>query len=95
MKLNPTPQHLAALQAVSDGCVVCHPAWSHHVPGWGWSTGGDVSLPWQTALSDLHHARLVDVDRSGRDHVNGDPVVVTAPGRQRLVEWAARTAVAS
>lgn len=96
MILRPTPDLLLALQAAADGLFVCHPPWSHHVPGWGWSGGGDVSLAVQHALQDLHHARLVWVDSSVRDHVHGDPVVVTAPGRVRLSEWQrAARAVAS
>jgi hypothetical protein len=76
-----TPHHSMALVAVRDGAVVCHPAWSHHVPGWGWSGGGDVSLPVQNALSDLHSGRLLTVDTTVRDHVDGDPVVLTEAGR--------------
>jgi hypothetical protein len=69
-----------ALQAVATGGVVCHPAGSHHVPGWGWAEGGDVTLTVQAALSDLHALKLLRVDTSGRFHVDGDPVVLSEAG---------------
>lgn len=92
MTLKPTNVLLVALRAVADEQVVCHPAWSHHVPGWGWAMGGDVALNLQHALSDLLHARLVEVVAASRFRVDGDPVVLTAPGRVRLAEWNARVA---
>lgn len=85
--LRPTNVLWDALQAVRDRQIVCHPPWSHHVPGWGWAGGGDITLPFQDALSDLHAAKLIEVDRSGRDHVDGDLVVVTAAGRDRVGAW--------
>lgn len=76
-----TPQHAMALRAIHDGAVVCHPAGSHHVPGWGWVEGGDMSLSVQAVVNDLHTLRLLAVDRSGRFHVDGDPVRLTGAGR--------------
>lgn len=76
-----TPQHVMALRAIQDGAVVCHPAWSHHTPGWGWAEGGDVSLNLQVVLTDLQSLRLLAVDTGGRWHVDGDPAVLTEAGR--------------
>lgn len=87
MNLKPTNALLMALQAAADGQFVCYPSWSPHVPGWGWECGGDVALHVQGSLSQLHHARLVDVNRSGRFHVDGDPVVLTVSGVERLAAW--------
>lgn len=75
-----TPLHTMALQAIRDEAVVCHPAWSHHTPGWGWAGGGDVTLTFQGALSELHALRLLRVDTTVRDHVDGDPVTLTGAG---------------
>lgn len=92
--LQMTPGRLVALRAVRDGAVVCHSAGAH-VPGWGWSVGGDVTVTVQESLSELHHARLIDVDRSGRWHVDGDPVALTRAGVDRLAWWASRSSVPS
>lgn len=75
------PQHTMALHAIHDGAVVCHPVGSHHVPGWGWVEGGDMSLSVQAVVNDLHTYRLLVVDTSGRFHVDGDPVGLTEAGR--------------
>jgi hypothetical protein len=75
------PQHTMALHAIHDGAVVCHPVGSHHVPGWGWVEGGDMSLSVQAVVNDLHTHRLLVVDTSGRFHVDGDPVGLTEAGR--------------
>jgi len=80
---------LGALRAVRDGVVVCHGPGAR-APGWAWRDGGDTPLPTQEALSELHHARLIDVNRSGRWHVDGDPVVLTRSGTDRLSWWTAR-----
>lgn len=74
------PVHKMALHAIHDGAVVCHPVGSHHVPGWGWVEGGDMSLSVQAVVNDLHTYRLLAVDTSGRFHVDGDPVVLTGAG---------------
>lgn len=80
---------LDMLRAVRDEAVVCHGPGAH-VPGWGWASGGDVPLVAQDTLSVLHHARLIDVNRSSRWHVDGDPVVLTRAGVDRLSRWQAR-----
>jgi hypothetical protein len=74
------PEHKMALHAIHDGAVVCHPVGSHHVPGWGWVEGGDMSLSVQSVVNDLHSHRLLSVDTSGRFHVDGDPVMLTGAG---------------
>lgn len=75
-----TPHHAMALRAIHDGAIVCHPVGSHHVPGWGWVEGGDMSLSVQAVVNDLHTLRLLAVDTSGRFHVDGDPVCLTGAG---------------
>lgn len=79
----------STLEAVRDALVVCHPAGSHHCPGWGWASGGDVTLPVQGVLSALLSAGLISVDCSGMWHVDGDPVRVTRAGSDRLAAWTA------
>lgn len=87
MNLRRTTDLHETLVAVADRQFVCHPAWSPHVPGWGWTSGGDIGLSLQGYLSTLHRARLIDIDRRSFDHVGGDPVVLTRAGVARLREW--------